>query len=94
MRILRVIELVGKLNYRTVTRLNIAHSVSVISRYMSSPTVDHWAIVEHILYYLKGASGRGILYNNHKHNRLECFTDADWVGYKEDRRSTTDYCLC
>ena len=60
---------------------------------MSSPTVDHWATVEHILYYLKGAPRRGILYNNHRHNRLECFTDADWAESKEDRRSTSVYCV-
>ena len=34
--------LVWKLNYLTVTRLVIAYSVSVVSRYMSSPTVSHW----------------------------------------------------
>ena len=78
-------RLVGKLNYLTVTRLDIAHSVSVISQYMSSPTIDNWAVVEHILCYLKGAMGRGILYSNHGHNRVECFTDADWAGSKEDR---------
>ena len=33
--------------------------------------------VEQILCYLKGAPGHGILYSNHGHNRLECFTDAD-----------------
>ena len=46
-------RLVGKLNYITVTRSDIAYSVSVVSQYMSSPTVDHWAAVEHILCYLK-----------------------------------------
>ena len=46
-------RLVGKLNYLIVTRPDIAHSVNVVSQYMSSPTVDHWATVEHILYYLK-----------------------------------------
>ena len=70
-------RLVGKVNYLTVTRPDIAHSVSVVSQYMSSPTIDHWATVEQILCYLKGASGRGIIYSNHGHNRLECFTDAD-----------------
>ena len=70
-------RLVGKLNYLTVTPPDIAHSVSVVSQYMSSPTVDNWTIVEHILCYLKGASGRGILYSNHGHNKVECFTDAD-----------------
>ena len=34
-------RLVRKLNYLTVTRLNIAYSVSVLSRYMPSPTVNH-----------------------------------------------------
>ena len=70
-------RLVGKLNYLTVTRLNIAHSVSVVSQYMSSPTIDNWAVVEHILCYLKGVPERGILYSNHGHNRVECFTDTD-----------------
>ena len=42
-------RLVGKLNYLVVTRSDIAYSVSVVSQYMSYPTVDHWAAVEHIL---------------------------------------------
>ena len=86
-------RLVGKQNYLTVTRPDIAHSVSVVSQYMSSPTIDNWATVEHILCYLKGAPGRGILYSNHGHNRVECFTDADWAGSKEDRRSIFGYCV-
>ena len=60
---------------------------------MSSPTIDHWTVVEQILCYLKGAPGRGIVYSNHGHNRLECFMDVDWVGSKEDRRSTSGYCM-
>ena len=89
----RYIRLVGKLNYFTVTRPHIAYSVSVVSQYMSAPTLDHWVAVEQILCYLKGVLGRGILYSNHGHNRIECFTDADWAGSKEDRRSTSSYCV-
>lgn len=37
----RYIRLIGKLNNLAVTRSNIAHSVSVVCWYMSSPTVDH-----------------------------------------------------
>ena len=33
--------LVGKMNYLKITRLDIAHSISVLSQYMSSPTVSH-----------------------------------------------------
>ena len=46
-------RLVGKLNYLTVTRPDIVHLVNVVSQYISSPMVDHWATVEHILCYLK-----------------------------------------
>ena len=70
-------RLVGKLNYLTITRPNIAHSVSVVSQYMSTPTLDHWVVVEQILCYLKGASGRGTLYGNHGHNIIECIIDAN-----------------
>ncbi|XP_071916283.1 uncharacterized protein [Coffea arabica] len=84
---------VGKLNYLTVTHPDIAYSVSVVSQYMSNPTVNHWAAVEQNLCYLKGAPGRGILYKNHGHTRIECFSDADWAGSKVDRRSTTGYCV-
>ena len=34
-------RLVGKLNYLTVIHPDIAYSVSVVSQYMSSPTVGH-----------------------------------------------------
>ena len=89
-------RLVGKLNYLTVTSPDIAYSVSVVSQYMSSPTIDHWAAVKQIL-LLEGAPRSGILYSNHGHNRLECFTNADWARSKEDRRSTVHFgllCVC
>ena len=63
-------KLVGKLNSLIVTRPNIAYSVSVLSRYMSSPIVGHWEAMEHILCYLKEAPGRGILYKKHVHTRI------------------------
>ena len=86
-------RLVGKLNYLTVTHLDIAYYVSVVSQYMFSPTVDYWAVVEQILCYLKGALGRGILYSNHGYNRLECFTDADWARSKEKDPLWVTVCL-
>nr|CAD1839613.1 unnamed protein product [Ananas comosus var. bracteatus] len=86
-------RLVGKLNYLTVTQPDIAYSVSVLSQFMSSPTVTHWEALRQILCYLKGAPGRDILYKNHEHSNIECFSYADWAGSKVDRRSTTRYCV-
>ena len=82
-------RLVGKLNNLKVTRHDITYSVSVFSQYMSSPTVNHWVVVEHILCYLKEAPRRGILYKKQGHTGIDCFSDANWVGSKEDRKSNS-----
>ena len=60
---------------------------------MSSPVVSHWAVVKHILCYLKEALRHEILYKKYGHTIIECFLDIDWVGSKEDRRSTSRYCV-
>ncbi|KAK9080267.1 hypothetical protein SSX86_001943 [Deinandra increscens subsp. villosa] len=86
-------RIVGKLNYLTITRPDIAFPVSVVSQFMSSPRTSHWEAVYHILKYLKGAPGRGILYQNNGHHTLQGFTDADYNGDPTSRRSTTGYCI-
>ena len=37
--------------------------------------------------------GRGILYSNHGHKKIECFIDFDWARLKEDKRSASSYCI-
>ncbi|RVW40158.1 Retrovirus-related Pol polyprotein from transposon RE1 [Vitis vinifera] len=86
-------RVVGKLNYLTMMRPNIAYAVSVVSRFTSAPTIKHWAALEQILCYLKKTPGLGILYSSQGHTRIECFSDADWAGSKFDRRSTIGYCV-
>ena len=49
-------RLVGKLNYLTITHPDIVYSVSVLSQYMSSPTVNHWATIKHILCFFERSS--------------------------------------
>ncbi|CAN6677022.1 unnamed protein product [Malus baccata var. baccata] len=84
-------RLVGRLIYLAHTRPDIAYAVSVVSQFMHSPSVDHMAAVMRILAYLKFAPGKGILYRNFGHLKIEGFTDADWAGDVTDRRSTSGY---
>ncbi|KAJ7979031.1 Retrovirus-related Pol polyprotein from transposon TNT 1-94 [Quillaja saponaria] len=51
-------RLVGKLNYLTVTRLDIAFVTSMVSQFLSQPRTSHWNAVIRILRYLKTASER------------------------------------
>ncbi|XP_058217582.1 uncharacterized mitochondrial protein AtMg00810-like [Rhododendron vialii] len=85
-------RLVGRLIYLAHTRPDITYAVGVVSQFMHDPRISHLDAVYRILRYLKSAPGRGILFSNHGHLRLEAFTDADWAGSVDDRRSTSGYC--
>ena len=65
--------------------------MSVVSRFMYLPQMQHMTSVIRILRYLKGTSSRGILFKANKHLDLVAFTDADWAGDQDDRKSTSAY---
>ena len=60
---------------------------------MHDPRSGHLNVVNRIMRYLKGCPGKGILFSNHGHLRVEGYTDADWAGCLDDRRSTSGYCM-
>ena len=85
-------RVVWKLNYLIGTHPDIASLASIVSRFTTSPTVHYWAALEQILCYLKGAPGRCLIYGNHRHNRIECFLDADW-GRLQNRQKIHHWIL-
>jgi hypothetical protein len=50
-------------------------------------------VVHRILRYLKGILGRGIWFRKNGHLNLVGYCDADWASSRDDRRSTSDYCV-
>nr|CAN78715.1 hypothetical protein VITISV_030863 [Vitis vinifera] len=86
-------QLVGKLNYLTITRPDISFPVSSVSQFLQSPCDSHWDAVIRILRYIKSTPGQGVLYENRGHTQVVGYTDADWVGSPTDRRSTSGYCV-
>ena len=69
--------LVGKLNYLTITRLDMSFAISVLSQFMKDPRLPHWEEVIRIVRYLKAHPGRGLLYKSNGHLWVEAYTDAD-----------------
>ena len=63
-------RLVGKLNYLTITRLDISFPVSVVSQFLQSPCDSHWDAVVRVLRYIKGTLGQGVLYENRGHTQV------------------------
>ena len=84
-------QLVGSLVYLTHTRPDIAFAVSVVSRFLSSPKVPHWIADKRILRYVKGTLMMGIYYSFHGDISLIGYSDFDWVGCANDRKSTIGY---
>ncbi|KAK2380773.1 putative mitochondrial protein [Trifolium repens] len=86
-------RLVGKLNYLTLTRPDISFPVSVVSQFLNSPCDSHWNAVVRILKYIKRAPGKGLVFTDNGHTNIVGYSDADWAGDPNDRRSTSGYCI-
>ena len=84
-------QIVGSLMYLIATRPDIMHSVSVISRYMECPTEIHLLAAKRILRYLQGTKEFGLFYKKGEKSELFGFTDSDYAGGQDDRRSTSGY---
>ncbi|XP_042035399.1 secreted RxLR effector protein 161-like [Salvia splendens] len=84
-------HLVEKLIYLSHTRPDIAYAVGVVSQFMHAPQVAHWEAALRIVRYLKGTACHGILFENHGHLEIHGFTDDDWAGNPNDRKSTVGY---
>ena len=85
-------RLVGKLIYLSHTRPNIGFSVSMVSQFMNNPNEEHMEAVYRILRYLKLTPGKGLFFEKNPRRDIEVFSDADWAGSVQDRRSTSGYC--
>ncbi|KAL8104982.1 hypothetical protein AgCh_028950 [Apium graveolens] len=84
-------SVVGSLMYAMMcTRPDIAHTVGVVSRFMSNPGREHWEAVKWLLRYLKGTSKVALCFSK-KDVILEGFSDADLGGCLDTRKSTTGY---
>ena len=85
-------QAIGYLTYiSTATRPDIiAAAVGALSQYMSKPSKDHWVGVKRVLRYLKGTLKYGLKFSAQE-EKLELFgySDADWAGDVDTRRSTS-----
>ena len=85
-------SLVGSLMYlATCTRPDIAYAVGTLARFTSKPNQTHWVAAKRVLRYLRGTSNFGIVFKGDESGTCKAYSDADWAGDKEDRKSTSGY---
>nr|XP_020164317.1 uncharacterized mitochondrial protein AtMg00810-like [Aegilops tauschii subsp. strangulata] len=84
---------VGALQYLTLTRPEIQYVVQQVCLHMHAPRDVHWATVKRILGYVCGTMDLGITIHASTDTVLAAYSDADWAGCHDTRRSTSGYCV-
>ena len=90
-------SLVGSILYLQLTRPDIAYAVKELSRFLINPGPKMWAAAKNVLRYLKGTSTHGIQFGGRSAyntsatspSHLVGFSDSDWAGQLDDRKSTS-----
>jgi hypothetical protein len=81
------------LQYLTFTRPDIAYAVQQVCLHMHDPRESHLTAMKRILRYLRGTPDYGLLLCRSRPTDLAVYTDADWAGCPDIRRSTSGYAV-
>ncbi|KAK9074412.1 hypothetical protein SSX86_007010 [Deinandra increscens subsp. villosa] len=86
-------SLAGALQYLTFTRPDISYAVQQVCMHMHDPRIEHLNALKRILRYIKGTIAMGLHIRPSPVTSLVSYTDADWAGCPDTRRSTSGYCV-
>eukprot|EP00253_Pinus_taeda_P036317 PITA_36317 len=80
-----------KILYLSHTHPDLSFVVGLVARFMQNPHESHWKATKGILCYVRGIVQFGIHYNSKASPLLVGFTDSDWTGDPDDRKSNAGY---
>lgn len=81
-------SMVGSFLYVIATRPAIMQAVGYVARFQATPKDTHVQAVKRIFKYLKGTMTFGLWYSKCQNFTLTTYTNADWGGFVDDRKST------
>jgi hypothetical protein len=97
-------QVIGSIMYIMLgTRPDLAFTISTLSKYCSNPAPEHACAAQRTLRYLQKTIYVGITYGGQENpaileavggpiiTGITGFTDADWAGDKDSRKSTSGY---
>ena len=85
-------SVVGSLMYaQTCTRPDISFAVGMLGRYQSNPGMDHWKAAKKVLRYLQGTKECMLTYKRSDHLEVIGYSDSDYAGCVDTRKSTFGY---
>ena len=86
-------SIIRSLLYLKASRPDIAFSVGVCARYQANPKESHLTAIKRIIRYVNGTSNYGQWYSKDSNACLAGYSDADWAGSVDDRKSTSGGCF-
>ena len=86
-------SIIGSLLYLTTSRPNITFSIGVCARYQVVPKESHLTAVKRIIRYVNETPDYGLWYSKDSNDCLAGYSDADWAGSVDDRKSTSGGCF-
>eukprot|EP00253_Pinus_taeda_P034766 PITA_34766 len=81
--------MIGSIIYVTASRPDVMNAVGQVARFQAAPKESHIIVVKRILSYLKGTTEYGLWYPKGNNLIIQAFTDANWAGSVDDRKSTS-----
>nr|GEW27133.1 putative ribonuclease H-like domain-containing protein [Tanacetum cinerariifolium] len=85
-------SMIGSLMYLTVSRPDIMFALCACARHQVTPKECHLHTVNRIFRYLKGHPKLGLWYPKESPFDLVAYSDSDYGGATQDRKSTTGGC--
>jgi hypothetical protein len=86
-------SLAGALQYLTFTRPDITYVVQQVCLHMHDPREPHHAALKRILCYIHGTLQFGLMLRPSSCSDLMVYTDVDWAGCPDTRKSTSGYAV-
>ena len=85
-------SVVGSLMYTQIClRPDIAYAIGMLERYQINPRMEEGKAAKKVMRYLKGTKNHMVTYKNVDHLEVIGYSDSDFVGCKDSRKSTSGY---
>lgn len=86
-------KLIGKMNFLSNTRPDLAYTIQHLSQYMQQPRNSHWNALMHTLNYVYSTCGQGIVLQGQDTLTLQAYSDSNWGACCDSKRSVSGYVL-
>ena len=86
-------SMIGGLLYLITSKPDISYSVEVCARYKANPKESHMIALKRIIKSVKTTTEFGVWYSKDTSDVLGGYSNADWAGNADDRKSTSGGCF-